>query len=111
MNESQAVDAFASLAQETRLRIVRELVRAGPNGLAAGVIADAVGVSPSNLSFHLSHLERAGIVQARRAARSVIYSATYGTLGELVRFLMEECCAGDPRIRSACFPGDAGCHA
>ena len=66
MDERQAVNAFAALAQETRLRIVRLLGQAGPDGMAAGSVAEAVGASPSNMSFHLKELERAGLVQSRR---------------------------------------------
>jgi DNA-binding transcriptional ArsR family regulator len=106
MDERQAVTAFGSLAQETRLRVLRLLVQAGPDGLAAGAVAEKVGVSPSNISFHLSHLERAGLIQARREARSIIYSAAYPALRDLLRFLMEDCCAGDPRVMSTecCVP-------
>ena len=75
MNELQALDAFASLSQETRLRIVRLLVMAGPDGMPAGAVGDAMGASSSKISFHLSHLERAGLIQSRRESRSIIYSA------------------------------------
>ena len=98
LDERQAISAFGSLAQETRLRVLRRLVQAGPEGVAAGALAEQLGVSPSNISFHLSHLERAGLIQARREARSIIYSAAYAVLRDLVRFLMEDCCAGDPRV-------------
>lgn len=110
MDERQAISAFGSLAQETRLRVLRLLVQAGPEGLAAGAIAEKVGVSASNISFHLSHLERAGLIQARREARSIIYSAGYSALRDLIRFLMEDCCAGDPRVVSAeCGPSAMDC--
>jgi DNA-binding transcriptional ArsR family regulator len=98
MDESQALAAFAALSQDTRLRILRLLVRAGSAGLSAGEIADAVGTSPSNLSFHLKELERAGLVAARREARSIIYTAAYGALQGLIRFLMEDCCGGRREI-------------
>jgi DNA-binding transcriptional ArsR family regulator len=98
MNQSQALTGFAALSQETRLQIVRRLVRAGPDGIAAGELADAVGVSPSNISFHLKELERAGLIEARREARSIIYSADYDTLRELIGFLMKDCCNGRPEI-------------
>ena len=67
MDERQALAAFAALGQEHRLRIVRALVTAGPDGMAAGVLAEAVGVSGTNLSFHLKELQpcRAGHVPAR----------------------------------------------
>ena len=94
MEERQALLAFGALSQETRLRILRLLVVAGPEGLAAGVIADQAGVSASNVSFHVKELERAGLVNARRESRSILYSVDFEALNGLVRFLMEDCCAG-----------------
>jgi DNA-binding transcriptional ArsR family regulator len=98
MGEGQALTAFAALSQETRLRIVRLLVKAGRDGLAAGGIAEAVRASASNVSFHLKELERAGMITSRREARSIIYAADYDALSALIRFLMEDCCAGRPEI-------------
>ena len=80
MEEKQALAAFGALSQETRLRIVRLLVQAGPEGVAAGVLGEATGVSASNVSFHLKELERAGLIGARRQARSIIYAADYPAL-------------------------------
>ena len=101
MDESQALAGFAALSQQTRLAIVRLLVRAGPDGVPAGEIADQVGVSPSNVSFHLKELERAVLIESRREARSIVYSASYGTLRGLIGFLMKDCCGGRPE---ACAP-------
>jgi ArsR family transcriptional regulator, arsenate/arsenite/antimonite-responsive transcriptional repressor len=98
MNESQALSTFAALSQETRLRVLRHLVRSGSDGLAAGAIAAAMDVSPSNLSFHLKELEHAGLIAQRRVARSIIYTADFGALGALVRFLVNDCCDGRPEI-------------
>jgi ArsR family transcriptional regulator len=98
MEQSQALLGFAALSQDTRLEILRLLVRAGPQGLAAGVVAEEVGTSPSNLSFHLKELERAGLISARREARSILYSADYASLRELVQFLTEDCCAGRKEV-------------
>lgn len=112
MDERQALIAFGAMSQETRLRIVRLLVKAGPGGMAAGSIADAAGVSASNVSFHLKELERGGLVTARREARSIVYSAEYQALSGLIRFLMEDCCAGNPTIcepllnQSCCEPAE-----
>lgn len=103
MNEMQALDAFASLSQETRLRIVRLLVIAGPGGMPAGAVGEAMGASSSKISFHLSHLERAGLIQSRREARSIIYSAVYPALSGLIEFLMRDCCQG------RCDPTEAKC--
>jgi ArsR family transcriptional regulator, arsenate/arsenite/antimonite-responsive transcriptional repressor len=106
MDQSQALRGFAALSQETRLAIVRLLVRAGPDGLAAGAVAEAVDATPSNVSFHLKDLEHAGLVAARRASRSIIYTASYATLRDLVAFLMKDCCAGRPEI---CAPAAVEC--
>ena len=101
--EPQALDAFAALSQPTRLQMVRALVVAGPNGLAAGAIGEQVGVSSSSASFHLSNLERAGLIQSRREARSIIYSANFDGLAALVEFLMMDCCQGHPDV---CTPAE-----
>lgn len=98
MDERQALSAFGALSQETRLRILRMLVVAGPDGMAAGAIAEQVEVSASNVSFHLKELERANLVAARRDSRSIIYSAEFDALTGLIRFLMEDCCSGRPEI-------------
>ncbi|MCX5496283.1 metalloregulator ArsR/SmtB family transcription factor [Kaistia dalseonensis] len=98
MDESKALQAFAALSQATRLQIVRLLVKAGPDGLAAGVIGEAVGASSSKASFHLSHLEQAGLIVSRREARSIIYSAAFPALAGLVEFLMRDCCQGHPEV-------------
>jgi ArsR family transcriptional regulator len=104
MDERQAVSGFAALAQETRLRIVRHLVVAGPEGLAAGVVAERVEASASNVSFHLKELDRAGLVSARRRGRSIVYRAEFAAITDLVRFLLEDCCSGRPEI---CLPAAA----
>ena len=104
MEERQALSAFAALSQETRLRIVRRLVTAGPDGMAAGAIAEAAGVSASNVSFHLKELTQAGLATAKREARSIFYAADYAGLSGLIAFLMRDCCAGRPEI---CLPGAA----
>jgi DNA-binding transcriptional ArsR family regulator len=103
MNRRQAISAFAALSQDTRLSIVRLLVKAGPDGVAAGDVADEIGVSASNLSFHLKELTHAGLVSARRESRSIIYRAEYDALRGLIGFLMKDCCAGRPEI---CAPID-----
>jgi len=98
MDERQALIVFGALSQETRLRLLRLLVIAGPDGIAAGALAEKVDVSPSNVSFHLKELERAGLVTTRRDARFIVYSAEYDALSGLLRFLMEDCCSGRPEI-------------
>lgn len=108
MEEMQALDALGALSQETRLRIVRLLVTAGPDGMAAGAIGDALGATSSRLSFHLSHLEGAGLVRSRREGRTIRYSAAYDGLSGLIAFLMRDCCQGRPEV---CAPALASLQA
>lgn len=98
ITESQAIEIFGALAQETRLKIVRALVKAGPHGLAAGRLADETGVSASNLSFHLRELSSAELITSRREHRSIIYICQYEQLHALQAFLLEKCCGGWPEV-------------
>lgn len=98
MDEPECLGILSALAQETRLRIVRLLVQAGPAGIAAGALATSVGVSPSNISFHLKDLERSGLVTAHRQSRSIVYVASVEILAELLQFLIQDCCGGRPEI-------------
>ncbi|RIX27284.1 ArsR/SmtB family transcription factor [Sphingomonas edaphi] len=101
MQPSQAIDALGALAQEHRLALFRLLVQAGDAGMAAGALAERLSIPNSSLSFHLAHLNRAGLVDQRREGRSLVYSANYGAMNGLVAYLMENCCGG-----SECAPGD-----
>ena len=101
--------AFAALSQETRLRLVRILVTAGPDGLTAGTLATEVGASSSNLSFHTKELEHAGLIQSRREGRSTIYSAAFPALTNLIEFLMKDCCGGRPEICTPAVAALAAC--
>lgn len=99
MEEHHALAGFAALSQETRLRIIRLLVRAGPEGMAAGAIGEALGdASTSRLSFHLTNLEHAGLIRSKREGRFIIYSAVFAALTGLIEFLMRDCCDGHPEI-------------
>src|SRR5690606_30177737 len=89
---NEAVQLFAALAQETRLAIYRALVQAGPEGLAAGRIAESVGTPASTLSFHLKEMAAAGLIRSRQDGRFVIYTANYAAMNDLVTFLTEKCC-------------------
>lgn len=91
---NDAVEALTALAQESRLRIYRLLVEAGPAGLPAGRIGEQLDLPPATLSFHLSHLARAGLAQSRQDGRFVIYSADFQNMTELVGYLTENCCGG-----------------
>lgn len=100
-----AVEALSALAHGHRLAVFRLLVRAGEAGVAAGEIAREVGVLPNTLSTHLTILGHAGLVVSRREGRSVIYSADYAGMRNLLDFLIADCCAGRPEI---CAPFSAG---
>lgn len=94
MDAGSAIVTLGALAQEHRLALFRLLVQAGEDGMAAGAIADALGVPGSSLSFHLAQLSRAGLIVQRRQHRSLIYSADYAHMNALLGYLMENCCAG-----------------
>ncbi len=94
MEPNHAIESLQALAQETRLTAFRLLVEAGPRGVAAGEIARTLGIAPSSLSFHLSHLVHAGLVASRRAGRQVIYAAEFDAMERLMAYLTENCCRG-----------------
>lgn len=101
MKPNQAVASLAALAQETRLAIFRALVQSGPEGLAAGRIAESVGAPASTLSFHLKELAAAGLVRSRQDGRFIFYTADYAVMSELISFLTEKCCLGMPAQQAA----------
>jgi DNA-binding transcriptional ArsR family regulator len=94
MEKQEIVSALAALAQETRLDVFRLLVQAGPTGLPAGEIAEALGLPSATLSFHLKELKSAGLIRYRRDGRSRIYSPDFAAARELVAFLTANCCEG-----------------
>lgn len=96
METKSVVKALAALAQESRLAIFRALVQAGPAGLAAGKIGEATGIAPSSLSFHLKELAHAALVESRQEGRFIIYVARYAAMDDLIGFLTENCCGGEP---------------
>ena len=99
MNISQAVDALAALAQETRLNIFRLLVRHAPLGLPAGQIARRLRLPGPTLSFHLSVLAGAGLVEPHKNGRSIRYAPLLDTVDGLAGFLVENCCTAGARNR------------
>ena len=107
MEPAAAVAAFGALAQETRLAVFRLLVRAGPEGLTAGEIAEALKVPASTMSHHLATIERAGLATSRRESRSIIYTADYPGIREVLTFLMEDCCQGRPELCGTAAPAPA----
>ena len=95
MESKAAVAALAALAQATRLQVFRCLVEAGPHGLAAGELANRLGVAPATLSFHLKELSHAALVESRQDGRYIFYSANYAAMNGLLAYLTENCCARD----------------
>ena len=94
MKAANAIGSLSALAQEHRLALFRLLVQAGDGGMAAGAIAEALGIPNSSLSFHLTQLRSAGLILQERRHRSLIYRANYPAMNGLVAYLMENCCAG-----------------
>ena len=114
MDNKDAVTALAALAQESRLATFRLLVQAGPGGLAASKIAEALGIAPSSLSFHLKELTHANLIVPRQEGRFVIYAARFERMNALLGFLTENCCGGNPCSPisgPACEAGAAACTA
>jgi ArsR family transcriptional regulator len=96
METKSAITALAALAQESRLAIFRLLVAVGPEGIAASKIAEQLEVPSSSLSFHLKELSHADLIVARQDGRFIIYSANFGAMNDLIGFLTESCCGGNP---------------
>ena len=100
MDVTLALEVLSALSHETRLWVFRLLVQAGPEGLSAGEIAESLGTRQNTMSSHLRILTAAGLIGNRREGRSIIYCANYDAVGQLVLFLMEDCCAGNPAVCS-----------
>jgi ArsR family transcriptional regulator, arsenate/arsenite/antimonite-responsive transcriptional repressor len=94
MKNSDALSSLAALAQENRLDVFRLLVQAGPEGMPAGEVADALDLAPNNLTFHFDRLREAGLVTVRRDGRSMIYAARFVVMNDLIGFLTDNCCQG-----------------
>ncbi|MBU9690843.1 MULTISPECIES: ArsR/SmtB family transcription factor [Burkholderia cepacia complex] len=103
METNSVVRALGALAQESRLAVFRLLVEAGPGGLPAGQIAERLGIAPSSLSFHMKELTYANLVTVEQQGRYMIYSANYTSMNDLMAYLTENCCGGNP-----CSPIGAG---
>ena len=104
MQETDAVAALAALAQPMRLRVFRELVTAGAEGLTPGVLSERLAVPAATLSFHLKELLHAGLATQERASRNLIYRADFAQMNGLLAFLTENCCQGE-----SCGVGMAAC--
>lgn len=98
MEMNSAVGAFEALAHETRLRVFRLLVRAGPEGLTAGAIATELDARQNTMSSHLAKLNRAGIVTSERDGRHIIYRADFDAVSSLILYLVEDCCGNSAAL-------------
>ncbi|MEJ8472997.1 ArsR/SmtB family transcription factor [Roseibium algae] len=103
MEKEIALDALAALGQETRLDVFRLLVKVGPEGMTAGAISEKLEVRPNTLSTHLGVLSRSGLVHASRDGRSIIYSARLPAMQDLVMYLLQDCCGGNPELCAPVF--------
>lgn len=95
MKPDQVVKALSALAQPTRLAIYRLLVARGPEGMAAGQVAEKLRVSPATLSFHFRALSHAGLLNSRQDGRFVYYAANFAVMNGMVEYLTENCCGGN----------------
>jgi DNA-binding transcriptional ArsR family regulator len=96
MKSVRVVKALAALAQPTRLAVYRLLVACGPEGMAAGQVAEKLKVSPATLSFHFRALSHAGLLDSRQEGRFVYYTANFAVMNGMVAYLTENCCGGNP---------------
>src|SRR6476619_5595959 len=101
MSEPKIIAALAALAHQHRLRIFRLLVKEGPSGMPAGEIADAIGISATNMSFHVKELDRAGLLRSTRQGRFIRYAIDVDGMRELLTYLTEDCCQGRPELCGA----------
>ncbi|QBX33751.1 metalloregulator ArsR/SmtB family transcription factor [Paracoccus liaowanqingii] len=113
MEDKVALETLSALAQETRLSVFRLLVVAGPEGMRAGEIAQALGAHANTMSTNLSILAAAGLVRSQREGRAIRYVARMEGMAALVDFLLKDCCGGHPDLcdpladrltRTACPP-------
>jgi len=100
MKKTQALEALSALSQETRLDVLRLLIKVQPEAVAAGVIARQVDVPPSTMSAHLAILSRAGLVTSERSGRVISYKADIDGVRGLLTFLVKDCCRGQPELCS-----------
>lgn len=110
MESRDALAALNALSHETRLLAFRQLVQAGPGGLAVGELRERLDLPPATLTAHLNVLRAAGLVQDQREGRSIRVSAAYVRMNALLDYLTENCCAGavDCAPVSACPPRKTG---
>jgi len=92
-------DMFAAMGTEARLRIMRLLLAAHPDGMVVGDLQQELEIPGSTLSHHLDKLRNEGLVEVRRDGTYLWYTASAEALRELLRFLYAECCTRSKAIR------------
>lgn len=106
MEEQHVIKALAALAQPTRLRVFRRLVVIGRKGATPGSLAAVLDLPAATLSFHLKELLNAGLLGQERHGRHLVYRADYARMNDLLRYLTDNCCQGQPCLDVAM----AGCN-
>jgi len=117
MDNNSAIEALAALGQPTRLEVFRLLASRGEEGVAAGHLAERLGIPQNTMSSHLATLARAGLVSGERQSRSIIYRADLPAFRELMLFMLSDCCNGHPEVcapvltqlTNGCRPGGECC--
>lgn len=94
MQTAAALQALRALAHDTRLAAFRQLVQAGPDGLAVGELRERLDLPAATLTAHLNLLRAAGLVDDTREGRVIRLRANYARIDALLGYLTENCCAG-----------------
>jgi DNA-binding transcriptional ArsR family regulator len=95
-----ALEAFASLSQETRLKVFKLLIEYGRDGIIPSKIAEELKIPDNTLSFHLSHMSKAGLVSSKKNGRSLTYFANTDLIEDLIGYLRENCCAREDKTKT-----------
>lgn len=102
MDETHALTSFLALSNETRLKILKCLVNAGPDGMLAGDVAQVVDATPSRASFHLARLQETGMITSTRNSRHILYKVNFEAVGNLMKYLLQDCCKNNETVRRCC---------
>jgi ArsR family transcriptional regulator len=100
MEMYEACEAFACLSQETRLKVFKLLIEYGRDGLMPGKIAEEIKIPDNTLSFHLSHMSKAGLVSAKKSGRSITYFANTDLINNLINYMQQNCCARETKSKA-----------
>lgn len=99
MDISNATGGFAAMGSEPRFAVLQELVKAGRDGLATGVIAQRTGIPASTLAHHIKLLAAAGLIVQERQGRSILCRANFTHLQALADYILEACCADQAAVK------------